>query len=63
MVWQRNDDHAGLGDWYLNPQKFPNGLKPGIHKVHSLGIDFSLWGRAGDGHPDSDLYRKHQTGH
>ena len=24
---QRNDDHAGLGDWYVNPQKFPNGLK------------------------------------
>ncbi len=23
---QRNDDHRGLGDWYVNPQKFPNGL-------------------------------------
>src|SRR5579871_4195581 len=22
---QRKDDHAGLGDWYVNPQKFPNG--------------------------------------
>ncbi len=23
---QRNDDHAGLGDWYVNRDKFPNGL-------------------------------------
>jgi len=23
----RNSDHAGLGDWSVNPQKFPNGLK------------------------------------
>ena len=23
---KRNDDHAGLGDWYVNPQKFPHGL-------------------------------------
>jgi alpha-galactosidase len=22
---QRKDDHAGLGDWYVNPQKFPHG--------------------------------------
>ena len=21
----RNDDHAGLGDWTVNPKKFPNG--------------------------------------
>ena len=25
---KRNDDHAGLGDWFVNPQKFPQGLKP-----------------------------------
>ena len=24
----RNDDHAGLGDWSVNPKKFPNGLRP-----------------------------------
>ena len=34
---QRKDDHAGLGDWYVNKEKFPNGLKPLIDKVHSLG--------------------------
>ena len=29
--------NAGLGDWYVNKEKFPNGLKPLIDKVHSLG--------------------------
>jgi alpha-galactosidase len=56
---QRKDDHAGLGDWYVNPQKFPNGLKPVIDKVHSLGMDFGLWVEPEMVNPDSDLYRKH----
>ena len=34
---ERKDDHAELGDWYVNPQKFPHGLKPLIDKVHALG--------------------------
>ncbi|HUN85835.1 MAG TPA: alpha-galactosidase [Terracidiphilus sp.] len=56
---QRKDDHAGLGDWYVNPQKFPHGLKPLIDKVHSLGMDFGLWVEPEMVNPDSDLYRKH----
>ena len=56
---QRNDDHAGLGDWYVNPQKFPRGLKPLIDRVHSLGMDFGLWVEPEMVNPDSDLYRKH----
>jgi alpha-galactosidase len=56
---QRKDDHAGLGDWYVNKQKFPNGLKPLIDKVHSLGMDFGLWVEPEMINPDSDLYRKH----
>lgn len=56
---QRKDDHAGLGDWYVNEQKFPNGLKPLIDKVHSLGMDFGLWVEPEMVNPDSDLYRKH----
>jgi alpha-galactosidase len=56
---QRKDDHAGLGDWYVNPQKFPSGLKPLIDKVHSLGMDFGLWVEPEMVNPDSDLYRKH----
>ena len=56
---QRKTDHAGLGDWYVNKEKFPNGLKPLIDKVHSLKMDFGLWVEPEMVNPDSDLYRKH----
>ncbi|MDQ2833877.1 MAG: alpha-galactosidase [Acidobacteriota bacterium] len=56
---ERKNDHAGLGDWYVNPQKFPHGLKPLIDKVHSLGMDFGLWVEPEMVNPNSDLYRKH----
>jgi alpha-galactosidase len=56
---QRKTDHAGLGDWYVNAEKFPNGLKPLIDKVHGLGMDFGLWVEPEMVNPDSDLYRKH----
>ena len=56
---QRSRDRAGLGDWYVNPVKFPHGLKPLIDKVHSLGMDFGLWVEPEMVNPDSDLYRKH----
>jgi alpha-galactosidase len=56
---QRKDDHAGLGDWYVNPEKFPHGLKPLIDRVHQLGMDFGLWVEPEMVNPDSDLYRAH----
>ncbi len=55
----RNTDHAGLGDWTVNPQKFPHGLKPVIDRVHALGMDFGIWVEPEMVNPDSDLYRKH----
>jgi alpha-galactosidase len=56
---QRNDDHRGLGDWYVNPKKFPNGLGSLIQRVHELGMDFGIWVEPEMINPDSDLYRKH----
>ena len=56
---QRNNDRAGLGDWYVNRQKFPHGLKPLIDRVHQLGMDFGLWVEPEMVNPDSDLYRRH----
>ena len=56
---QRKNDHAGLGDWYVNQEKFPNGLKPLIDRVHQLGMDFGIWVEPEMVNPDSDLYRKH----
>ncbi len=56
---KRNNDRAGLGDWFPNPQKFPNGLKPLIDYVNQLGMDFGLWVEPEMINPDSDLYRAH----
>jgi alpha-galactosidase len=56
---QRKTDHAGLGDWYVNQEKFPHGLKSLIDRVHALGMDFGLWVEPEMVNPDSDLYRKH----
>ena len=58
----RNDAHAGLGDWFVNPQKFPNGLKPLISYVNGLGMDLGLWFEPEVVNPDSDLYRQHPIG-
>ena len=55
----RNSDHAGLGDWVVNREKFPNGLTPLIDKVHGLGMSFGLWVEPEMVNPDSDLYRQH----
>ena len=55
----RNDDHAGLGDWWPDETKFPNGLKPLIERVNALGMDFGLWVEPEMVNPDSDLYRTH----
>lgn len=56
---KRNNDKAGLGDWYPNPQKFPQGLRPLIEYVNALGLDFGLWVEPEMVNPDSELYRQH----
>ncbi len=56
---KRNGDNAGLGDWYVNREKFPNGLSPLIDHIHGLGMDFGLWVEPEMVNPDSDLYRMH----
>jgi len=56
---KRNNDRAGLGDWFVNPQKFPQGLKPLIDRVNQLGMDFGLWVEPEMVNADSDLYRSH----
>jgi len=54
-----NNDREGLGDWFVNPQKFPQGLKPLIDHVNQLGMDFGLWVEPEMVNADSDLYRSH----
>ncbi|EOI5721360.1 alpha-galactosidase [Cronobacter dublinensis] len=55
----RNDDHAALGDWYLDTQKYPDGLMPVINHVKALGMEFGIWVEPEMINPDSDLYRAH----
>ena len=55
----RKNDHAGLGDWWPDEQKFPNGLTPLIDRVKTLGMEFGLWLEPEMVNPDSDLYRAH----
>ncbi len=40
---KRNDDTTSLGDWDVNPEKFPDGLGHFSQQVHDLGMKFGLW--------------------
>ena len=55
----RRNDQTSLGDWFVSPDVFPNGLAPLIDRVHALGMDFGLWVEPEMVSPDSDLYRAH----
>ncbi|WP_243866384.1 alpha-galactosidase [Actinophytocola oryzae] len=55
----RRDDHAGLGDWYVDEGVWPAGLAPLIEHVTGLGMEFGIWVEPEMVNPDSDLYRAH----
>jgi alpha-galactosidase len=56
---KRNSDKAGLGDWFVNKDKFPNGLQSLIKKVKGFGMKFGVWIEPEMVNPDSELYRNH----
>jgi len=39
----RNDDTTSLGDWFVDEDKYPDGLTPLIEHVNGLGMRFGLW--------------------
>ncbi|HUF99122.1 MAG TPA: alpha-galactosidase [Ilumatobacter sp.] len=55
----RRNDRAGLGDWVVAADVFPDGLTPLIDHVRGLGMEFGLWVEPEMVSPDSDLYRAH----
>ena len=56
---RREDDMSSLGDWEVDPDKFPDGLGPLIDHVHDVGMRFGIWFEPEMVSPDSDLYRAH----
>lgn len=55
----RNGEKCALGDWYLDPQKYPQGLEPIIEHVNQKGMEFGLWVEPEMVSEDSNLYREH----
>ena len=48
-----------LGDWGIDKQKFPNGLKPVFDYIKSLGMKPGLWVSLGTATADSKVYQQH----
>ncbi|MFJ3033229.1 alpha-galactosidase [Curtobacterium pusillum] len=55
----RRNDHAGLGDWYVDEDVWPEGLGPIVDRVRDLGMEFGLWFEPEMVNEDSDLARAH----
>ena len=57
----RRDDTAGLGDWYVDEERFPDGLHPIVDHVRALGMQVGLWVEPEMANLDSDLIREHPS--
>ncbi|MEH0825165.1 MULTISPECIES: alpha-galactosidase [unclassified Micromonospora] len=55
----RRHDRAGLGDWYVDDEVWPDGLQPLIDHVRGHGMQFGLWVEPEMVNADSDLFRAH----
>lgn len=55
----RRDDSAGLGDWFVDDDVWPDGLHPLVDHVTGLGMEFGLWVEPEMVNPDSNLARSH----
>ena len=49
----------GLGDWYVNKDKFPEGLNPLIREVKNMDMMFGIWVEPEMVNPKSKLYKNH----
>lgn len=55
----RNDDKAGLGDYYVNQKKLPDGIEGLAKRITKMGLRFGLWFEPESVNIDSALYRAH----
>lgn len=56
---KRDDDFAGLGDWFVNEKKLKGGLSQLVEKINGLGMKFGLWIEPEMVNEDTKLYREH----
>lgn len=56
---ERDGIDNGLGDWYVNKEKFPNGLEPLIKEVKAMDMMFGIWVEPEMVNPLSQLYKDH----
>lgn len=66
---KRMDDHSGLGDWVVNPDRFPDGLNAFVKRVNNLqvkalggkpqALQFGIWVEPEMVNPNSELYEAH----
>lgn len=56
---QRNNDDSSLGDWTVNEEKLPGGLKYLAEQITGMGMKFGLWFEPEMISPVSKLYEAH----
>lgn len=56
---ERDGIDNGLGDWYVNERKFPNGLDELISEVKGMGLMFGIWVEPEMVNPKARLYQEH----
>lgn len=55
----RDSDNSSLGDWFVDRNKFENGLHEVVHCCHENGLQFGIWFEPEMVSKDSILYQKH----
>ncbi|EOT39178.1 alpha-galactosidase [Enterococcus columbae] len=55
----RCGETSGLGDWWANYERLPNGIQGLSKKIENLGLKFGLWVELEMVNKDSELYRRH----
>lgn len=55
----RCGETSGLGDWWPNTDRLPNGITGLAARINGLGMKFGLWVELEMVNKDSELYRAH----
>ena len=55
----RRDSTRGLGDWFVSPDVWTDGLAPLVAHVRAFGMQFGIWVEPEMINPDSDIARRH----